>query len=65
MFNIPAPEQRLCAEDINRWSVEKKLSPNIGRRMKLAESAAAHQLQEENTVKGAGTLSGKIVLTPG
>jgi NADPH2:quinone reductase len=64
MFNIPAPEQRLAAEDINRWLVEKKLKANIGRRMKLSEAAAAHQLQEENTVKGAGTLAGKIVLTP-
>ena len=26
--------------------------------------AAAHKLQEENTLKKAGTLSGKIVLTP-
>jgi hypothetical protein len=32
--------------------------------MKLIETAAAHQLQEENTLKGAGTLAGKIVLTP-
>jgi len=64
IFNIPATEQRLCAEDINRWLVEKKFRPNIGRRMKLSETAAAHRLQEENTLKGAGTLSGKIVLTP-
>jgi NADPH:quinone reductase len=64
MFNIPPAEQRLCAEDINRWLVEKKLKPNIGRRMSLSETAAAHRLQEENTLKGAGTLSGKIVLMP-
>jgi NADPH2:quinone reductase len=64
IFNIPPAEQRLCAEDINRWLVEKKMKPNIGRRMKLSETAAAHRLQEENTLKGAGTLSGKIVLTP-
>jgi NADPH:quinone reductase len=64
MFNIPAAEQRLCGEDINRWLVEGKLKANIGRRMKLSEAAAAHRLQEENTLKGAGTLAGKIVLTP-
>lgn len=64
MFNIPPAEQRLCAEDINRWMVEGKLKANIGRRMKLSETAAAHQLQEENTLRSAGTLSGKIVLTP-
>jgi NADPH2:quinone reductase len=62
MFNIPAAEQRHCAEDINRWLVEGKLKAHIGRRMKLSEAAAAHQLQEENTLKGAGTLAGKIVL---
>jgi len=64
MFNIPPADQRHCAEDINRWLVEAKLKGNIGRRMKLSEAAAAHRLQEENTLKGAGTLSGKIVLVP-
>lgn len=65
MFNYPPEEQRRCADDINRWLVEGKLKPNIGKRMKLSEAAAAHQLQEDNTLKGAGTLAGKIVLTPG
>jgi len=64
MFNIPAAEQRPGADDINRWLAEGKLKANIGRRMKLSEAAAAHRLQEENTLKGAGTLAGKIVLTP-
>jgi NADPH2:quinone reductase len=32
--------------------------------MKLSEAAAAHKLQEENTIGMAGTLAGKIVLTP-
>ena len=64
MFNIPPNEQRVCADDINRWLAEGKLKSNIARRMKLSEAAAAHQLQEENTLKGAGTLAGKIVLTP-
>jgi NADPH2:quinone reductase len=64
MFNWPADEQRTGADDINRWLAEGKLKPNIGRKMKLNEAAAAHQLQEENTLKAAGTLAGKIVLTP-
>ena len=64
MFNVPPAEQRTCAEDINRWLADGKLKPNIARRMKLSETAAAHQLQEDNTLKGAGTLAGKIVLTP-
>jgi NADPH:quinone reductase len=64
MFNWPAEEQQKCADDINKWLAAGRLKPNIARRMKLSETAAAHQLQEDNTVKGAGTLNGKIVLTP-
>jgi len=64
MFNVAAEEQRPCSEDINRWLKEKKLRPLIGRRMRLSEAAAAHRLQEENTLQGAGTLTGKIVLEP-
>jgi NADPH2:quinone reductase len=30
----------------------------------LADAAAAHKLQEENTLQKAGTLGGKIVLKP-
>jgi NADPH2:quinone reductase len=65
MFNMTAAEQRVCADDINHWMREGKLRPLIGARMKLSEAAAAHRLQEENTLKKAGTLHGKIVLTPG
>ena len=43
---------------------EGKLRPQIGRVMKLSETAAAHRLQEENTLHRAGTLAGKIVLVP-
>ncbi len=64
MFNAPAEEQQGCAADINRWLTEGKLQPPIGRRFKLAEAAEAHRLQEDNTLNKAGTLLGKIVLTP-
>jgi len=64
MFNAPPDQQRACAEDISRWLAEGKLRARIGRVMKLAETAAAHRLQEENTLHGAGTLAGKIVLEP-
>lgn len=63
MFLARPEEQRACAEDINRWLVDGNLKPKIDRVMKLEETAAAHQLQEENTIGRAGTLSGKIVLT--
>jgi NADPH2:quinone reductase len=64
MFNAPAEEQRGCAEDINRWLAEGKVRARIDRVLPLAQSAEAHQLQEENTVGKQGTLAGKIVLKP-
>jgi len=64
MFNYTAEEQRQCGEDINRWLVEGKLKANIDRVLPMSEAAAAHLLQEENTIHSAGTLAGKIVLTP-
>lgn len=64
MFNASPDEQRACAEDINRWLSAKKLRPRIDRVLPLGETAAAHKLQEENTIGKAGTLAGKIVLVP-
>ena len=64
MFNAPPEQQQKCAEEINRWAGEGKLKANIGRVMPLAEAAAAHRLQEENTLQLTGTLTGKIVLEP-
>jgi NADPH2:quinone reductase len=64
MFNATPDEQRRCSEDINRWLADKKLQALIGRTFPLSEAAAAHRLQEENTLNKAGSLSGKIVLTP-
>jgi NADPH2:quinone reductase len=60
MFNYSAADQRLCTEDINRWLQSKELRALIGRKMRLSEAAAAHQLLESKS----GALSGKIVLTP-
>ncbi len=64
MFNASAAEHRACADDINLWMSEGKLKPRIGREFKLSEAAAAHKLQEENTLHKSGTLAGKIVLVP-
>jgi NADPH2:quinone reductase len=64
MFNASPAEQRHCAEDINRWLAEGKLHVPIGRTFPLAEAAAAHRFLEENTLQKAGTLTGKVVLTP-
>jgi NADPH2:quinone reductase len=65
MFNVPAEVQRKAAEDMNRWLTTGKLKAVIGREFPLSQAAAAHRLQEENTLGKAGTLSGKIVVLPG
>jgi len=64
MFKATAEEMRECAEGINRWLVEGKLQPQIGRILPLSEAAAAHRLQEKNTLEKEGSLAGKIVLRP-
>lgn len=65
MFNATPEEQRAAAEDINRWQTEGKLKANIDRVLPLTEIAAAHRLQEDNTIHKAGTLTGKIVIRVG
>jgi len=65
MFNCTPEEQRACAADMNMWMANGSLKPHIGKVFPFSEAAAAHQLQEENTLGKAGTLSGKIVLVPG
>jgi NADPH2:quinone reductase len=64
MFNATSDEQRICAEEINRWLAQGKLKPRIDRILPLAQTAEAHRLQEQSTVHKSGILSGKIVLTP-
>jgi NADPH2:quinone reductase len=64
MFNATPDEQRAAAEDINRWLAAGSIQPRIDRIMPLDQAAAAHRLQEENTVGKAGTLAGKIVIKP-
>jgi NADPH2:quinone reductase len=64
IFNATAGEQRDCAGAMNEWYREGKLRVLIGRTFPLAEAAAAHRLQEENTLQKSGTISGKIVVLP-
>ncbi|HEV3168636.1 MAG TPA: NADPH:quinone reductase [Isosphaeraceae bacterium] len=63
MFNSPPDVQRRCADDINRWTEAGKLRAVIGRTFPLSETGSAHRFLEENTLGGAGTLSGKVVVT--
>lgn len=62
MFNATPDEQRACADDINQWLKEGKLDVPVGKVFPLAETAAAHKLLEDNTLHGAGTLMGKVVV---
>lgn len=64
MFNATPDEQRSAAEDINRWLVEGKIKARIDRVLPLDQTAAAHRLQEENTIGKSGALAGKIVIHP-
>jgi NADPH2:quinone reductase len=64
MFNATAAEQQVAANDINRWLAAGKIKPRIDRVLPLDQTAAAHRLQEENTIGKAGTLAGKIVIQP-
>lgn len=64
MFKASPDELRTCADDMNRWMAEGKLKANVSKVFPLSEAAAAHQMQEQNTLDKSGTLSGKIVLKP-
>ena len=64
VVTAPPEEQRKCAAEINRWLSKGRIRAKIDRVMPLEETAAAHKLQEENTLGKAGTLAGKIVLKP-
>ncbi len=63
MFKASPEQQDQSAHDINAWAQQGQLRANIGRRFSLSDTAAAHQLQEDNTIHSAGTLYGKIILS--
>jgi NADPH2:quinone reductase len=65
MFNATPEQQRRCADDMIRWVEEGRLKTIVGRSFPLAAAVAAHRFLEENTLKGAGALIGKVVLTVG
>lgn len=65
MFNASPEEQRRAAEDINRWVESGQLKAVVGRVFPLAEAAEAERFLEDNTLGGAGTLKGKVVVEIG
>ncbi|MDR3632653.1 MAG: NADPH:quinone reductase [Isosphaeraceae bacterium] len=62
MFNASPDEQRRCADDINGWVAAGKLKTIVGRVFPIAEAVEAEKFLEENTVQGAGKLTGKVVI---
>jgi len=64
MFKASADLQAAAAHDINGWLASGKLKPPIGVVLPLAETAAAHRLQEQATISRVGPLAGKIVVEP-
>ncbi len=64
MFNATPEEQRDCAHSMNILYENGSWKPQVGIKFPLSQAAAAHRLQEENTIQKKGTLSGKIVLEP-
>lgn len=64
MFAASPDEQRVAAQDLNRWLASGAYRPRIDRILPLSEAAQAHALQEQSTVARGGEISGKIVLRP-
>jgi NADPH2:quinone reductase len=62
MFNVAPPVQAEAAGELGLWLVSGQVRPIVGAVFPLAEAAAAHRLQEDNTLGKAGTLTGKVVV---
>ena len=63
MFNASPEEQAPSGREMNAWMAEGRLIPQVGRTFPLADAAQAHRFLEENALQGAGTLTGKVVVT--
>ncbi len=63
MFNASADQQRRCADDMIRWIEDGVLKPIVGRAFPLSAAVEAVRFLEEKTLKGAGSLTGKVVIT--
>lgn len=63
MFKASWQEQAAAAADLSRWMAAGLRAP-IGAALPLADTAAAHRLQEEGTIGRGGRLAGKIVIEP-
>ncbi|WP_165249087.1 NADPH:quinone reductase [Paludisphaera soli] len=62
MFNATAEEQRPAGAEMVRWIEEGRLKALVGHEFALEDAAEAHRFLESNTLGGAGSLAGKVVL---
>lgn len=62
MFKATPAEMQVAGLAISQALANGQLQAQIGARFPLSEAAAAHRLQEANTLQHADTLTGKIVL---
>jgi NADPH:quinone reductase len=63
MFKASPEETRAAGIDISGWLADGMLKANISHELTLDQAVQAHHLQEEATIRGCGSLAGKIVLT--
>ncbi len=63
VFKNSADEIKRAAEAVNQWAANGQIRAHISHRFPLHDAAAAHELQQSNTLDNRGTVSGKIVLS--
>jgi NADPH2:quinone reductase len=52
LYNLPQAEHRLAADDLNRWIASGDLTPRVGRRFSLRDTARGHEAVESGTGGG-------------
>lgn len=52
LYNLPHREHRLAADDLNRWITRGDITPRIGQRFPLRDTALGHQAVESGTGGG-------------
>jgi NADPH:quinone reductase len=52
LYNLPQSEHRLAADDLNRWIASGDLTPRVGRRFSLRDTARGHEAVESGTGGG-------------
>jgi NADPH2:quinone reductase len=62
MYKATPESQRRAAEHINQWLASGAIQAKIDRVAALDDAPELHRLQEQNTLHGAGSVRGKLVV---